>query len=243
MEILRILAAISAILFPLIFLVILQMSAKKGMTLSYLILVILSFFIWGMSGNYIIASSLAGVMKAITIIWILFGAIFLLNILRKIIENVLNIYLKIYLRKFKKKKSILVFNLNQTKIIFNQKKYRFSPFNITSFCLNPIEDPIFKKIIKKDLTGLVIDSHYDLIIIYFALNMCEQNYRGLIIIHLFKKLSLDGQLIIKEPITKNLKLYQIINILESLKIAYDYQLNHHYLLGEYIEITCYKKPL
>lgn len=83
METLQILTATSAIIIPLILLIIFQLSAKKTMFLSLIIVTLLSFIIWGIDIKYIVSSYIAGTFKAITIIWILFGAIFLLNILRK----------------------------------------------------------------------------------------------------------------------------------------------------------------
>ncbi|MFP3340600.1 L-lactate permease, partial [Micrococcus sp. SIMBA_131] len=76
------LVALSAILAPFIFLVLLRMPAKKGMFFSALIVIILAFFVWGVEGEVIAASVLEGSHKAITILFILFGAIVLLNTLR-----------------------------------------------------------------------------------------------------------------------------------------------------------------
>jgi len=76
------LVALSAILAPFIFLVLLRMPAKKGMFFSALIVIILAFFVWGVEGEVIVASVLEGSHKALTILFILFGAIVLLNTLR-----------------------------------------------------------------------------------------------------------------------------------------------------------------
>lgn len=75
------LVALSAIIAPFIFLVLLRMSALKGMLYSAVIVIILGFLVWGMEGNVILASVLQGTHKALTIILILFGAILLLNTL------------------------------------------------------------------------------------------------------------------------------------------------------------------
>ncbi len=80
--IMEILTALSAILGPFIFLVLLRMPAKRGMLFSAIILTVLAYFVWGMDGNVIFASAFQGFHKALTILLILFGAIVLLNTLR-----------------------------------------------------------------------------------------------------------------------------------------------------------------
>ncbi|KGX91321.1 lactate permease [Pontibacillus halophilus JSM 076056 = DSM 19796] len=77
------LVALSAILFPFLFLVGLRMSAVKGMALSALIVGLLAFFIWGVEENVLMASILQGSHKTITILFILFGAIVLLETLKQ----------------------------------------------------------------------------------------------------------------------------------------------------------------
>jgi len=81
MKTIQILVALMPILLPLIFLVILRMPAKKGMCLTFIIFLVSSFTIWGMGSNIILASILQGVHKAVTILWILFGAILLLKVM------------------------------------------------------------------------------------------------------------------------------------------------------------------
>src|SRR5699024_7365997 len=76
------LIALSAIIFPFLFLVILRMPAAKGMSISAIIVIALGFTVWGMGGNFITSSTLQGAHKALTILWILFGALVLLNTLR-----------------------------------------------------------------------------------------------------------------------------------------------------------------
>ncbi|HIV74321.1 MAG TPA: L-lactate permease [Candidatus Pseudogracilibacillus intestinigallinarum] len=76
------LVALSAIIAPFIFLVLLRMPAKKGMFFSAIILIVLAYFVWGMDGLTITASILEGFHKALTILLILFGAIVLLNTLQ-----------------------------------------------------------------------------------------------------------------------------------------------------------------
>ncbi|WP_010531305.1 L-lactate permease [Lentibacillus jeotgali] len=76
------LIALSAIIFPFLFLVIFRMPAAKGMSISAVIVIVLGFTVWGMGGNVITSSTLQGAHKALTILWILFGALVLLNTLR-----------------------------------------------------------------------------------------------------------------------------------------------------------------
>lgn len=73
--------ALSAIIAPLFFLVIMRMSALKGMALSSIIVILLGLTAWGMEGKIVMASTLQGAHKALTILLILFGAIALLNTL------------------------------------------------------------------------------------------------------------------------------------------------------------------
>lgn len=77
------LVALSAVIVPFIFLVLLRMSALKGMIISAVVVTCLAIFIWGMKGNVIIASILQGTHKTFTILYILFGALVLLNTLRQ----------------------------------------------------------------------------------------------------------------------------------------------------------------
>src|SRR5699024_11708908 len=58
------------------------MSAVKGMTYSAAIVILLALTAWGMEGKVVFASILQGTHKALTIVFILFGAIVLLNTLR-----------------------------------------------------------------------------------------------------------------------------------------------------------------
>lgn len=78
---LLLLVALAAVIAPLFFLVILRMSALKGMFFSSIIVTTLGLTVWGMEGKIVIASVLQGTHKAFTILFILFGAIVLLNTL------------------------------------------------------------------------------------------------------------------------------------------------------------------
>ncbi|SIS39719.1 L-lactate permease [Salimicrobium flavidum] len=77
------LTASAAIIFPFLFLVILRMPAKKGMSYSAFLVVVLAYTVWGMEERVIAASVLEGAHKTLTILFILFGAIVLLNTLRR----------------------------------------------------------------------------------------------------------------------------------------------------------------
>ena len=77
------LVAFSAVIVPFLFLVLLRMSALKGMIISAIVVTILGIFVWGMQGNVVIASILQGTHKTLTILYILFGALVLLNTLRQ----------------------------------------------------------------------------------------------------------------------------------------------------------------
>ena len=77
------LIALSAIIVPFFLLVLLRMSAAKGMTISAVIVILLAITVWGMEGIIISSSILQGIHKALTILWILFGALLLLNTLQR----------------------------------------------------------------------------------------------------------------------------------------------------------------
>lgn len=76
------LVALSPVLLVLILLVILRLPATKAMPLSWLIHALLAFFFWRIPAVQIAAASLEGFIIAASVVWIIFGAVFLLNILR-----------------------------------------------------------------------------------------------------------------------------------------------------------------
>jgi len=78
----QLLTAFSAIIAPFIFLVLLKMPAKRGMLYSALIVIVLAFTVWGLDIDILSASILQGTHRAVTILFILFGAIVLLNTLK-----------------------------------------------------------------------------------------------------------------------------------------------------------------
>jgi len=67
----------------LFFLVILRMSAKNAMFISFLITLILSYFVWEMPTSVIGASIIEGIIIALVVLYIVFGAILLLNTLKE----------------------------------------------------------------------------------------------------------------------------------------------------------------
>lgn len=75
--------AFSAIVLPIIFLVFLRLPAKTGMLYSAIIFISLAYFVWGVEGLPLAASIFEGFHQALTILFILLGAIVLLNTLRE----------------------------------------------------------------------------------------------------------------------------------------------------------------
>ncbi len=65
------------------FLVILRWSAKKGMSYSFIITVLIAFFGWQMGVTEIAAASFKGVLTALEVGVIVFGAVLLLNVLKE----------------------------------------------------------------------------------------------------------------------------------------------------------------
>lgn len=82
MSILSTICALLPVLSVLILLVVLRLSAAKAMPLSYLITAVGAVLIWKVPVITILAASIEGVLIAATILWIVFGAIFLLNALQ-----------------------------------------------------------------------------------------------------------------------------------------------------------------
>ncbi len=75
------LAALTPILAILLLLVILRIPATRAMPLSMLVTAVLAFFVWRIPGVQIAASILEGLIISLSVLWILFGAILLLNTL------------------------------------------------------------------------------------------------------------------------------------------------------------------
>jgi len=53
------------------------------MPVVYVVTAIIGLFVWQMSGTRVLASTLQGLMLTIAILWIIFGAILLLNVLKR----------------------------------------------------------------------------------------------------------------------------------------------------------------
>jgi len=73
--------SLTPILVVAIFLVGLRFSAAKAMPLAYLSSVVVAYFYWQLDVNQIAAASLNGLVVTVTLLYIIFGAILLLNVL------------------------------------------------------------------------------------------------------------------------------------------------------------------
>lgn len=82
MTFLQLLAALTPVLAVFLLLVIFRIPATKAMPLSLAVTAMAAWSIWGMPGVQIAASVLEGWVIALTIVWIVFGAILLLNTLQ-----------------------------------------------------------------------------------------------------------------------------------------------------------------
>lgn len=81
-ETLLALVAFSPIVVAAILLVGLNWPAKKAMPVAFALTVVIALMFWDMSANRVIASVLQGLGITISVLWIVFGAIFLLNTLK-----------------------------------------------------------------------------------------------------------------------------------------------------------------
>jgi lactate permease len=59
-----------------------KLPAKKAMPVVYILTAVVAIFIWGVSANRVIASSIQGLLITVAVLWIIFGAILLLNTLK-----------------------------------------------------------------------------------------------------------------------------------------------------------------
>ncbi|RSK26144.1 L-lactate permease [Bacillus sp. HMF5848] len=82
MNIVEILTALSPVLAVFIFLIILRLPATTAMPISFVITAFLAFLVWKVPFIQIAASTLEGIIVAVSILWIVFGAILLLNTLK-----------------------------------------------------------------------------------------------------------------------------------------------------------------
>ena len=76
------LLAFSPIVLAAILLVGLKWPAKRAMPLAFILTVLIALLVWDMSTTRVIASSLQGLVISISLLWIIFGAILLLNTLK-----------------------------------------------------------------------------------------------------------------------------------------------------------------
>tara|TARA_R110001583_G_scaffold188860_3_gene351322 strand:+ start:6726 stop:8429 length:1704 start_codon:yes stop_codon:yes gene_type:complete len=76
------LIAFSPILISAILLVGLNWPARRAMPVAFIMTVLIALIFWDMSISRVVASSLQGLMITVAVLWIVFGAIFLLNTLK-----------------------------------------------------------------------------------------------------------------------------------------------------------------
>ncbi len=81
-ETLLALIAFSPIVMAAILLVGLNWPARRAMPVAFIMTILIALFFWDMSATRIIASSLQGLVITVAVLWIVFGAIFLLNSLK-----------------------------------------------------------------------------------------------------------------------------------------------------------------
>ncbi|GAB2702616.1 hypothetical protein GCM10027170_36810 [Aliiglaciecola aliphaticivorans] len=60
----------------------LQWPAKKAMPVVLALTILLAFFVWNMTATRVTASIIQGLIVTVSVMWIVFGAIFLLNTLK-----------------------------------------------------------------------------------------------------------------------------------------------------------------
>ncbi|SDH91634.1 lactate permease [Alteribacillus persepolensis] len=77
------LLAVIPILTVLFFLVLLRWPAKKAMPIAFAVTVVIAYFVWGVPVNQIAGASMQGVTTALEVLFIVFGAILMLNTLKE----------------------------------------------------------------------------------------------------------------------------------------------------------------
>ncbi|MFB4164031.1 L-lactate permease [Alteribacillus sp. JSM 102045] len=77
------LLAIIPILTVLFFLVFLRWPAKKAMPIAFVVTVMVAYFVWGVPVNQIAGASMQGITTALEVLFIVFGAILMLNTLKE----------------------------------------------------------------------------------------------------------------------------------------------------------------
>ncbi|MDO1509410.1 MULTISPECIES: L-lactate permease [unclassified Neisseria] len=83
MSILNTLLALAPIITVFLLLVVFRLSAKISMAAAYVVTALLSLFVWNASFNVVAAATFNGVVIALTILYIVFGAILMLNTLKE----------------------------------------------------------------------------------------------------------------------------------------------------------------
>ncbi|MGF2618371.1 L-lactate permease [Rossellomorea vietnamensis] len=81
MNIFELLTALTPVLAVFVFLVILRMPASRAMPISLAATALLAFFVWKVPAVQITAAAIEGILISVSILWIVFGAILLLNTL------------------------------------------------------------------------------------------------------------------------------------------------------------------
>jgi lactate permease len=81
MTILTTFVALTPVLAVFLFLVVLRLPAVKAMPISFLLTAVLAVLVWQVPVVHVLAASIEGVIISFTILWIIFGAILLLNTL------------------------------------------------------------------------------------------------------------------------------------------------------------------
>lgn len=82
MNVLQVTTALMPVLAVFVLLVILRLPAVKAMPLSLIVVSVLAVIVWRVPMIRVMAASLEGLMIAVSILWIVFGAILLLNTLK-----------------------------------------------------------------------------------------------------------------------------------------------------------------
>ncbi|MDO4591645.1 MAG: L-lactate permease [Comamonadaceae bacterium] len=77
------LLALTPIAVVFLLMVVLARSAKTSMSVAYVVTVLLALFVWQAPGAVIAAASVNGIVTAITLLFIVFGAVLLLNTLKE----------------------------------------------------------------------------------------------------------------------------------------------------------------
>src|SRR3990172_4867038 len=75
------LLAVTPIITVFVFLINFHQPAKKAMAVALILTTVLSMTVWGFSGKVVAASIIQGLVVTLSILWIIFGALLMLNAL------------------------------------------------------------------------------------------------------------------------------------------------------------------